>query len=170
MSVEHFQMLAGLLKLLTQSTVVLVWCLMMKPEEKKASKILSVGRLSTKKQRRGVVGLLSIYRNYVPEYSTLVCPLTDLNKKGMPNKVVWTDRCQEALEKVQAVLSSDPVLQLADLWKPFTVKMDASWTDTGGVLCQQFDGQIHPVLYASRRLLDRERRHSTIERECLVIV
>ena len=140
---------------------------MIKPEEKKISKILNFGRPTTKKQVRGVIGLL---RRYVPDFSTLVCPLTELTKKGMPNKVVWTDRCQEALEKVQAVLSSDPVLKLSDLSKTFAVKTDASSTDTGGVLCQEFDGHLHPVLYASRRLLYRERRHSTIERECLAIV
>ena len=85
---------------------------MIKPEEKKISKILNFGRPTTKKQVRGVIGLL---RRYVPDFSTLVCPLTELTKKGMPNKVVWADRCQEALVKVQAVLSSDAVLKLADL-------------------------------------------------------
>ena len=104
------------------------------------------------------------------DFSTMVGPLTDQTKKGMPNKVVWTDRCREFLGKIQAVLSSDPVLRLADLSKTFTVKTDASSTGIGGVLCQDFDGQLHPVLYASRKLLDRERRYSTIERECLAIV
>ena len=31
-------------------------------------------------------------------------------------------------------------------------------------------GQTLPVLYASRKLLDRETRYSTVERECLAIV
>ena len=88
---------------------------MMKPEEKKVSKILNLDRPATKKRGRGVVGLLSFYRRYVPDFSSLVCSLTDLTKKGMPNKVVWADRCQEALVKVQPVLSSDAVLKLADL-------------------------------------------------------
>ena len=106
----------------------------------------------------------------MPDFSTLACPLSDLTKKDMPNKVVWADRCQKALEKVQAVLSSDPVLKLADLSKPFTVKTDASSTGIEGVLCHDFDGQLHPVLNASLRLLNRERQYSTIEREYLAIV
>ena len=88
----------------------------------------------------------------MPDFSTLACPLSDLTKKDMPNKVVWADRCQKALEKVQAVLSSDPMLKLADLSKPFTVKMGASSTGIGGVLCHDFDGQLHPVLNASCRV------------------
>ena len=106
----------------------------MKPEKTKVSKIIYLGRPTTKKQGRDVIGWLSFCRRHVPDFSLLVCPLTDLTRLGLSNKVVWTDHCQEALEKVQAVLSSDPVLKLADLSKPFTVKTDASSTDTGGVL------------------------------------
>ena len=104
---------------------------------------------------RGVIGLLSFYRRYVPDFSTLECPLTEMTRLGLSNNVLWTDRCQKAIEKVQAVLSSDPVLKLEDLSKPFTVKTDASSTSTGGVLCPDFDGQLHPVLYVSRRFHDR---------------
>lgn len=32
------------------------------------------------------------------------------------------------------------------------------------------DGFMHPVLFASRRLLDRECRYATVERECLALV
>ena len=69
------------------------------------------------------------------DFSTMVGSLTDLTKKSMPSKVVWTDRCQEALGKIEAVLSNDPVPRLADLSKTFTVKMDASSTGIGSVLC-----------------------------------
>ena len=40
----------------------------------------------------------------------------------------------------------------------------------GAVLSQvQEDGQEHPVGYYSRKLLAREQRYSTIEKECLAI-
>ena len=40
----------------------------------------------------------------------------------------------------------------------------------GAVLFQYHDDRPHLISYASRKLLDRERRYSTIERECLAIV
>lgn len=35
---------------------------------------------------------------------------------------------------------------------------------------QRHDGMLHPVAYASRKLLERESRYSTIEREALALV
>ena len=142
----------------------------MQPEKSKVDKILSLGQPRTKKQVRGIVGLMSYYRRYVPDFASLISPLTDLTKKGQPNKVQWDHRCQNALERIQQILSQQPVVVLPDLTKPFTVKTDASSRGIGGVLCQEKDGLLHPVLYASRKLLDREQRYSTVERECLAIV
>ena len=76
---------------------------MVKHEEKEVSKVIYLGRPTTKKQVRDVIGLLSFCGRYVPDCSTLVCPLTDLTRLGLSNKVVWTRHCQVALEKVQAV-------------------------------------------------------------------
>ena len=42
-------------------------------------------------------------------------------------------------------------------------------TDASDVV-QHMDGQIFPVAYGSRKLLDRERRYSVMDRECLGIV
>ncbi len=61
-------------------------------------------------------------------------------------------------------------MKLPDLQKPFAVRSDASGKGIGGVLMQEHDGLLHPVSFASRKLLDRETRYSTIERECLAIV
>ena len=40
----------------------------------------------------------------------------------------------------------------------------------GAILLQDHDGQLYPVAFASKKLSDRERKHSTIETKCLAIV
>jgi hypothetical protein len=97
--------------------------------------------------------------------------LTALTKKNGPNKVHWTTDCQTAFDKLKQTLSSDPVVILPNFNAQFTVRTDASSTGLGGVLMQPAGhGELHPVLYASRQLLPRERNYSAIERECLAVV
>ena len=52
----------------------------------------------------------------------------------------------------------------------FLVKTDSSDFSLGSALVQETDGREFPVAYASRKLLPRERRYATIEKECLAIV
>lgn len=95
----------------------------------------------------------------------------DLTKKDQPSNVCWSQEYQEAFDKVKEVLSSDPVVQLPDFSRQFFIRTDASSRGLGAALMQTDDfGQTLPVLYASRKLLDRETRYSTVERECLAIV
>ena len=47
---------------------------------------------------------------------------------------------------------------------------DASNTGLGAVLLQEHDGMKKPIAYASKRLLPRERRYSTIERKAMAKV
>ncbi|XP_068232999.1 uncharacterized protein [Palaemon carinicauda] len=53
--------------------------------------------------------------------------------------------------------------------KPFVLRTDASSVGLGAVLLQYDEETAYPVAYASRKLLPREQRYSTIERECLAI-
>jgi hypothetical protein len=63
-----------------------------------------------------------------------------------------------------------PVLKLPDVSKEFILQTDASCEGLGAVLLQEENGVKHPVAFASKKLLSRERNYSTIEREALAIV
>ena len=74
------------------------------------------------------------------------------------------------MKQIQTVLSSEPVLVLPDFSLPFAVMTDASNVGIGGVLLQLVADLWMPICYVSRKLLERETRYSTIEREALGIV
>ena len=61
------------------------------------------------------------------------------------------------------------MLKNPDFSKPFQLQTDASDMGVGAVLSQGGD-QDQPIAYFSRKILDRERNYSTIEKECLAIV
>jgi len=52
----------------------------------------------TKKELRKLLGAIWYYREYIPHYSAIAQPLTDLTKKGVPNVLAsyWSGDCQEA--------------------------------------------------------------------------
>ena len=144
----------------------------LRPDESKTEKILQVSTPTTKKQVRSLLGLLSFYRRYIPGFASVAAPLTDLTKEGGRScrSIHWTPDCASALQEIQDILSRKPVLLLPRLDLPFVLQTDASSTGLGAVLLQEFEDSLHPVCFASRKLLDRKKRYSTIERECLAIV
>ncbi|CAM5097462.1 unnamed protein product [Natator depressus] len=87
----------------------------------------------SKKQVQSFLGLASYYRQFVPQYSQIAAPLTDLTKKKQPNAVQWIEECQKAFNQLKATLMSDPVLRALDFDKPFLVTTDASEHGVGAV-------------------------------------
>ena len=79
-------------------------------------------------------------------------------------------RLLKAFLSLQHALCSSPVLQSPDFSRPFIMQTDASNRGVIAVLSQRDrDGTDCPVAYYSRKLLLREERFSTIEKECLTI-
>ncbi|KAK3878392.1 hypothetical protein Pcinc_016976 [Petrolisthes cinctipes] len=54
--------------------------------------------------------------------------------------------------------------------RPSIIRCDTSNFGLGAVLLQDIDGTPHPVAFASRKLLDREPRYATTEKEALAII
>lgn len=139
-------------------------------QEYNVEKVRQANRPTTKKQVRSFLGLTGFYRNYIPNYSTIAAPLTDLTKKGAPNKVVWGDPQERSFVSLKEHLTSYPVLKLPDMTKQFILRTDASDVGVGAVLMQEHDNGLFPVAFASKKLSIRERAYSTMERECLALV
>ncbi|CAM5124296.1 unnamed protein product [Natator depressus] len=143
----------------------------LKPEPAKMEVIRDWPAPHTKKQVQAFIGMAGYYRRFVPHFSAIATPITELCKKGKPDKVVWTEQCQEAFRALKEALVSGPVLANPDFDKAFVVFTNASDTGLGAVLMQEDEkGERHPIVYLSKKLLPREQHYAAIEKECLAMV
>jgi hypothetical protein len=97
-------------------------------------------------QIRSFLGLVGYYRRFIPDFSRIAKPMTELLKKGV--KFMWSEVCEKAFHTLRQHLTSAPVLVQPDNSKPFEVFCDASGTGLGCVLMQE--GRV--IAYASRAL------------------
>lgn len=120
------------------------------------------------KQLLSFIQTCAWYRRFIPDFATIMQPLTNLTKKNV--KWEWTQLEQKAFDKLKLMLCTTPILQQVDPEKPFTIKTDASAYAIGAVLVQGELEDEHPIEYASRLLTLAERNYSTIEREALAVI
>ena len=81
---------------------------------------------------RSFLGLAGYYRRFVPDFSKIARPMTELLKKGV--KFVCDDKCEQAFQTLRRLLTSAPVLAQPDITRPFDVYCDASGTSLGRIL------------------------------------
>jgi hypothetical protein len=109
-------------------------------------------------------GLVGYYRRFIPDFSRITKPMTELLKKGV--KFVWSEACEKAFHTLRQQLTSAPVLVQQDNSKPFEVLCDASGTGLGCVLMQE--GRV--IAYASRALRPHEINYPTHDLELAAVV
>lgn len=64
------------------------------------------------------LGLAGYYRHFVPNFSSLASPLSDLTKNGQPSKVHLTVEVEQAFQALKHGLTSSPVLRNPDFTAP----------------------------------------------------
>ncbi|KAL1246941.1 hypothetical protein QQF64_034696 [Cirrhinus molitorella] len=142
---------------------------LIQPQQQKVKAILTAPHPETKSQVRAFLGLAGYYRCFIPNFSTLASPLTDLTRKGQPEKVKWDETLDKTFRDIKTALTSEPVLRAPDFNCPFLLQTDASDTGLGAVLSEVCDGEEHPVTYISRKLTPAETRYAAMEKEALAI-
>jgi len=118
---------------------------------------------------RSFIGTCSFYRNYIPGFSTLASPLTDLTKKKEPFR--WGHEQQHAFDALKTALTQAPILAHPDVTKPYVLYTDASNKAIGAILVQKDDAGVERVIsYLSHKLSGAQLKWSTIEKEAYAII
>ncbi|XP_043604719.1 uncharacterized protein LOC122577454 [Bombus pyrosoma] len=139
-----------------------------KPDPKKIEAVSKFPRPKKARNIKQFLGLAGYYRRFIPNFSKIAKPLTQLLKKDVIFK--WSENQEIAFNNLKTALTTKPILQYPDFSKPFNLSTDASGYAVGGVLSQGPIGKDLPIAYASRLLNPAEQNYSTIEKECLAIV
>jgi len=82
------------------------------PDTSKTDKIFSWPPSTTPKEVRQFLGLCGTVRIWIPKYSEIVRPLTELYHKG--KDFIWDQRHQDTFEKIKSLVVSAPVLHPID--------------------------------------------------------
>jgi hypothetical protein len=110
------------------------------------------------------MGLVGYYRRFIEGFSKVAHPITSLQKKG--TKFEWTAKCEESFQHLKELLTSAPILKVADPDEDFVVCIDACKEGLGGVLTQNG----HVICYESRKLKEHEINYATHDLELAAIV
>jgi hypothetical protein len=115
-------------------------------------------------QVRCFLSLACYYRRFIPNFSKIAKPITDLLKKD--EKFVWNAECDEAFQTLKKLLTTSHVLAHLDIAKSFDVYYDASNTGLGCVLMQE--GRM--TAYSSCQLCPHEEHYPTYDLELVAVV
>lgn len=99
---------------------------------------------------RSFLGHAGFYRRFIKDFSTISRPLCNLLLKDAPFE--WTNKCQEAFEKLKTMLTSAPIMQPPNWSLPFEIMCDASDYVVGAVLGQRMDKKPYVIYYVSKTL------------------
>lgn len=97
------------------------------------------------------LGLSWYFRKFIPQYSLIAKPLSDILKKNTTFQFGYEE--ESAFKKLKMVLSQDPVLKIYNPNYYTELHIDASIDGFGAILLQKNpdDDKLHSVYYSSKR-------------------
>jgi hypothetical protein len=113
---------------------------------------------------RRFLGLAGYYHRFIPNFSKIAKPITELLKKG--NKYLWCETYDEAFEHLKRLLTTSPVLAQPYTTKSFDVYCDASGMGLGGVLMEE--GRV--IFYSLRQQRCHKEHYPTHDLELAAVV
>jgi hypothetical protein len=133
-------------------------------DPEKVQEVMNWKPPTTMRQIRSFLGLAGYYRRFIPNFSRIAKPMTELLKKGVKSE--WSQKCEDAFHALRQHFTTAPVLAQPDNTKSFDVYCDASGTGLGCVLMQ--DNRV--IAYASKALRPHEQNYPTHDLELAAVV
>lgn len=136
----------------------------------KITPILNYKTPKTVRDVRRLIGMSSWYRRFIPDFSKVIAPISDLISKAKKT-IKWTKEAEEAFQQLKASLISEPVLVSPDFDREFTIQCDASDVGIAGVLTQEDEeGHERVISYYSKKLTKPEKKYTVTEKECFAVM
>ena len=121
------------------------------------------------KEVQAFLGFANFYRRFIQGYSPICTPLTKMTKKEQ--SFYWECKQREAFEKLKKKFILAPILASFNLERKIILKTNASNQALGSCLSQpDAEGQLHPVVYRSRKFSGPELNYDVHDKELLAIV
>ena len=123
----------------------------------------------TKRQLLSFLGTCNWLREYIPHYSSITAPLSDLTTKRSGFR--WIMNAQKAFERLKEAFKQPLKLSRPDPALPYVLQTDAFATGMGVALFQpRPDGGRNIISYSSAKFKPTETPYDSNEQECLAVV
>ena len=119
------------------------------------------------KQVKQFLGLVGYYRKFVPHFSDIARPLTQLTRKN--EGFNWSTECDKCFHMLKNYLQEAPILRYPDPTADYILYTDAFKYAYAGVLTQSIDGTDHPVAYTSGLFRGSQLNWAALTKEAYAI-
>ena len=119
------------------------------------------------KQIKQFLGLVGYYRKFVPHFSDIARPLTQLTQKN--EGFNWSTECDKCFHMLKDYLQEAPILRYPDPTADYILYTDASKYAYAGVLTQSIEGTDHPVAYTSGLFRGSQLNWAALTKEAYAI-
>ena len=138
------------------------------PAPLKTEAIQNYPRLTSKKELRAFLGLVSYYRSFIKNCSKIIEPISKMLKQT--ETFSWDEEKQKVFDYLKNILTSETILARPNFDHPFILHTDGSALGLGAVLSQRINKIERPIPYASRRTSTTEEKYSASKIEMKAVV
>lgn len=140
------------------------------PSPKKIKAVIDYPEPRELKDVQSYLGLSGYFRKFIPLYSVIARPLSNLLQKN--RSYIFDMAAREAFQQLKTSLTQKPVLKIYHPRHETELHTGASIEEYGAVLMQKSpdDNLLHPVYYMSKKTKREERNYCSYELEVLAII
>ncbi|QRW15577.1 Retrotransposable element Tf2 protein [Rhizoctonia solani] len=138
-------------------------------DQKKVEAVTSWPQPKMVKQVKAFLGFVNYLQCFIPNFSSVACPLHNLTKKETPWS--WGNLEEMAFQELKTFVTQSPVLIHSNPELPYYLETDASGVTMGAILSQRgTDNWLHPIAYMSKSFSGAEANYDTHNKELLAII